>query len=205
MPFIGVEAPGRLRDGNRPGHSYATRDSAGREWYDVAMASRGALTDKQRLFAEAYASAGSPTFGNATLSAEKAGYGGSRATLAQTGFRLSKIPKIQEYCKALQRKEDRHTAVTVESVLGGMERIRRRAEDEGKYAAALKALELQGRHLAMFTDRLEHVRSIEEVPMEELLKAAGELAARVDPDLRDQLSGLLGRSRPVPKTEKKGA
>ncbi len=154
---------------------------------------RSDLTELQYRFCEYFAAG--DTQGRARDSAVKAGYQGGPKVASARATEMLAMPKIQEQIRKLQIKVNRKQGVTVDSILNDLKRLQQKAEDEGNYPSALKATELLGKHLAMFTDRIEHVRSIEEVSTEELLGLVSELRAKLEPATKDALTGLLRGDR----------
>lgn len=101
------------------------------------------LTTKQRLFVEAYLANGS----NATQAAKTAGY--SEKTAYSIGQRLLKKVEIQE---ALGERVQ-EAIITADEVLHGVKAIAVKGKRE---ADKLKAFELLGKHLVLWTDKTEH-------------------------------------------------
>ena len=97
------------------------------------------LNQKQRLFVEAYLA--DP---NATKAAIKAGY--SRKTAYSQGHDLLKKPEIQ---KALEKRVEK-AVITADEVLHGIRDIALSGDRESD---RLRAYELLGKHLALFTER----------------------------------------------------
>jgi phage terminase small subunit len=97
---------------------------------------------------------------NATQAAIRAGY--SARTAAVIGNENLKKPYIQSAIQIAQLARSERTQITVDKVLEDIELIKLNAmqqEDDGKminHAGALKACELQGKHLKMFVDKVEH-------------------------------------------------
>ena len=94
---------------------------------------------------------------NATQAAIRAGYSEKRGR--QTGHDLLQKPHIQQAISGavarMVTKIERRTGVSVERLLADIDRVGSAAEIEGKYSDALKAYELLGKHLKMFTDKFE--------------------------------------------------
>ena len=65
---------------------------------------------------------------------------------------LSKLNIQEEITKLMKKREDK-VELTAEKVLKDIERVREKAEDSDQYNVSLKASELQGKHLAMFTEK----------------------------------------------------
>lgn len=138
-----------------------------------------ALNRRQALFVGEYI-----TDLNASRSALAAGY--SSKTSGQIGFELLKKPEIQAAINQAMKERSERVQITADKVLADIEAIkadamREAADKEGKiamvnHAAALKACELQGRHLQMWIDRV--AMTIEQVPDEELDGRIAELARK---------------------------
>lgn len=106
------------------------------------MAAR--ITPKQRRFVEEYLKDL-----NATTAAEKAGYSHPR----QQGSRLLTYVDIQEAVRKAQERRSQRTNITQDYVL---DKLKGKAESAGtKDGAAVRALELLGKHLGMFSDKVE--------------------------------------------------
>lgn len=121
------------------------------------------LNDRQKLFVSEYVASK-----NATQSAIKAGY--SEKTAYSMGARLLKNVEIQNAIDDKLGKMAKKLDLTAEKILMDIEEVKRRClqgeeirdregnpTGEWRFDAsnALKACELQGRHLKMFTDRTE--------------------------------------------------
>jgi phage terminase small subunit len=97
---------------------------------------------------------------NATQAAIRAGY--SFKTANKIGPKLLVNVGIQSAIQIAQLARSERTQITVDKVLEDIELIKLNAmqqEDDGKminHAGALKACELQGKHLKMFVDKVEH-------------------------------------------------
>ena len=97
---------------------------------------------------------------NATQAAIRAGY--SAKTANRMGSENLSKPVIAEAVQKAQMARSERTQITVDKVLEDIELIKLNAmqqEDGGKminHAGALKACELQGKHLKMFVDKIEH-------------------------------------------------
>jgi len=166
----------------------------------VDVAKRGELTPKQKRFVEEYL-----VDLNATAAARRAGYSQRGNTARQQGYYNLTVPAIQEALTKAQAKRSKRTELTQDYVLNGLKTNAERAAQAepvtdaegnpvGEYryegAVANRALELLGKHLGMFADRL-HV----EGPMLDLSKLTDEEIgllrsllekARRDPDAHDR-------------------
>ena len=112
------------------------------------------LTAKQERFVEEYI-----VDLNATQAAIRAGY--SEKTARQTGSENLSKPYIQEaIAEAKQNRSDR-LQVTQDGVIKGLLREAQRDDDKATHAARVQAWAHLGRHLGMFTDKVEHSGSIE--------------------------------------------
>jgi phage terminase small subunit len=110
---------------------------------------------------------------NATQAAIRTGY--SPKTAEVQGCRLLSKAKIAD---AVQKGIDKRSAkigITAEKVLENIERIAQKAEEADEYSAALKGHELLGRHLKLFTDKVELSGNVE---LAERLKDAREKTGR---------------------------
>ncbi len=101
---------------------------------------------------------------NATQAALRAGYSPKSAHVL--GYQLLQIPLVASTIQLLMDKRSKETGITAADVLRDINLVKADAmakvpDKDGNqtminHAAALKALELQGKHLKMFTDKLEH-------------------------------------------------
>ena len=116
------------------------------------------LTAKQQMFVDEYL-----VDLNATRAAIRAGY--SEKTAEFQASRLLKNVKIEKALEIRMKARERRTAITHDKVLEDIERIKQDAmqlvpDKDGNmtmanHSAALKAAELQGRHLGMFNYKIE--------------------------------------------------
>lgn len=90
---------------------------------------------------------------NATQAAIRAGY--SEKTARQQGQRLLTKASVAEAIRRAQEARAKRTQITADDVLESIKRIRDAAEGNGEMQHALKANELLGKHLKLFTDRQE--------------------------------------------------
>lgn len=132
-----------------------------------------ALTAKQQMFVKEYL-----VDLNATQAAIRAGY--SARTAGQIGDEILKKPEIASAVQAAMDSRSQRTEITADYVLSGIQEIaerclqrvpvmegrgedRRQATDEDgrnvwsfDAAGANKAFENLGKHLKLFTDKVEH-------------------------------------------------
>jgi len=113
------------------------------------------LNLKQRRFAEEYV-----VDHNATQAAIRAGY--SEHTATEQGSRLLTNVHVQRWIADHTQKVTTRLELTAELVLGGLMEIALHGERE---ANRVRSFELLGKHLALFTDKLE----VSQVPDAELV------------------------------------
>ena len=118
------------------------------------------LTAKQELFIQYYMISL-----NATESAIKAGY--SKKTAFIIGYENLKKPNIASEIETRLAKRATDNGITADYVLQGIKAI---ADREGiREGDTLKAYELLGKHLKLFTEKIEHsgetgVKIINDIP-----------------------------------------
>lgn len=88
---------------------------------------------------------------NATQASIRAGY--SPRTAKEIGCENLTKPNIQAEIQRLQKERISRVQLTADKVLEDIERVRGKAESSEQYNVSLKASELQGKHLAMFTEK----------------------------------------------------
>lgn len=138
-----------------------------------------ALTPKQARFVIAYTTPGDG-FLNATQAARTAGYQGGDNTLAVIGWENVRKPKIAKAVQAILHDAYQATDVTVEKVLRDLEMIKQLAIRDADYGAAIRATIKHGEYLRMFYQRIEHLHTLEDVTLEELLELATRLGSKID-------------------------
>ena len=106
------------------------------------------LSPKQERFAREYL-----LDLNATQAAIRAGY--SPKTAYSMGQRLLKNVEVQAFIQSAKQERAEKLARTAQDVLNDIIAVTAQARDEGDLKTALKGLELQGKHLGMFTDKLQ--------------------------------------------------
>ena len=121
---------------------------------------------------------------NASAAARRAGY--SEKSAFRCGIENMQKPAITDAISAAMQERSERVQITADKVLTDIEAIKvdamREASDKdgnvamANHAAALKACELQGRHLQMFVDRV--AMTIEQVPDEEIDGRIAELVRK---------------------------
>jgi phage terminase small subunit len=106
------------------------------------------LTPKQQRFCDEYLKDL-----NGTQAAIRAGY--SENTAKEIASENLTKPNIQEYLNSKRIKLEKKTEITQEWVLKKLKRIYIDANQVKEFAPANKALELLGKHLGMFADRVK--------------------------------------------------
>ena len=139
------------------------------------------FTAKQSAFIHWYCSA--EVNMNGTEAARRAGYKGKDATLRSVASENLTKPNIR---KEITKQIDAALLgadVTVEKVLQDLQVIMAKARADGRYSAAVRCVELQGKYLKMFTDKVEHDQTIDKVSTGELVQLIRELAESGGVDL----------------------
>lgn len=106
------------------------------------------LTDKQRTFVAEYL-----VDLNATQAAIRAGY--SVKTAGSIGEENLRKPEIRAAIAEAQAERAEKTQRTALDVLKDIQAVSRQAWEADDLKTALKGLELEGRHLGMFTDKVD--------------------------------------------------
>ncbi len=107
------------------------------------------LTPRQRSFAEAYAACG-----NASEAARKAGY--SLKTAASQGARLLKNVHVAARITQLQGDAAARAEIEIDDVIDMLLQSYRDAKAAGQHGPAVRAVELLGKTLRMFTDKIAY-------------------------------------------------
>ncbi len=111
------------------------------------------LTAKQQTFVNEYL-----IDLNATQAAVRAGY--SEKTAQQTGSENLLKPVIKNAIQEAMDKRSQKTEITAEFVLKGIKDLTQKVELSDSPAAAYKGYELLGKHLKLFTDRIEEKQEV---------------------------------------------
>ena len=106
------------------------------------------LTAKQEAFCKEYL-----IDLNATQAAIRAGY--SEKTAYSIGNENLNKPEIAEAIQGYMSKRSAETQITAEWVLKGIKETTIKAVADDNHAMAFKGYELAGKHLKLFTDRIE--------------------------------------------------
>jgi hypothetical protein len=137
------------------------------------------LTGKQAAFVRWYTTPGETLF-NGTKSAEKAGYRGDENAFAVQAYENLRKPHIAKAVQAELRRQYSGADLTIERVLRDVELVRQLAIRDGRYQAALRASDLHGKYLKMWTQKIEHLHTIEDASTEELLALLSRLVKNID-------------------------
>jgi phage terminase small subunit len=111
------------------------------------------LTVRQDSFCVHYTTIGTPQFGNGTRAAIAAGY--AEAGAAVLAHKLLKDKRIMARINRLHSENMVRNMITVDKVLADLEHDKLMARENHQYGVAKACTELQGRYLAMFTDRTQ--------------------------------------------------
>jgi len=106
------------------------------------------LTAKQQMFCREYL-----IDLNGTQAAIRAGY--SEKTANEQAAALLAKPSIKEYVQSLMDARAAKIEITAEDVLGDILETRKAAKEDGKHSDRLRANELLGKHLKLFTDKVD--------------------------------------------------
>ena len=107
------------------------------------------LTPKQQRFVDEYL-----IDLNATQAAIRAGY--SPKTAEQQGFQLLKKTSVSEAIEQAQQERQKRTLVTQDDVIRGLLTEAEWQGEGSSHSARVSAWAHLGKHLNMFTDKIEH-------------------------------------------------
>lgn len=110
------------------------------------------LTPRQQAFVNEYL-----VDLNATQAAIRAGY--SQKTANEQGARLLANVSIQSFISEQIKKRNERTERTADDVLRDIQDWTREAHDKGDLKTAFRGLELEGKHLGMFKDKVDLTNS----------------------------------------------
>jgi len=88
---------------------------------------------------------------NIKQAAIRAGYSEKHA--ANNAYKLTKDPAIVARIAELKSEQTKRTKIEADDILRRLVRISEKTEQEGDYNAAIRSLELLGKHQAMWTDK----------------------------------------------------
>ena len=88
---------------------------------------------------------------NATKSAVRSGY--TETTAKANCGRMLADPKVKARINELKAERTKRTHIEVDDVIERLVRVANKSEEEGDWHATIRATELLGKHLAMFTDK----------------------------------------------------
>ena len=133
------------------------------------------LTVRQDSFCVHYTTIGEPQFGNGTRAAIAAGY--AEAGAAVLAHKLLKDKRIIARINQLHSENMVRNMITVDKVLSDLEHDKLMARENHQFAVSKSCSELQGRYLAMFTDRTQiddpaQARQLAEKELEEAKRIA---------------------------------
>jgi phage terminase small subunit len=94
---------------------------------------------------------------NASAAARRAGYSVKNA--GRIAGELMEKTHIIAAVAAAQAERSRRTQITADSVIAEVIRLGKVAEKAGQLAVAVRSLELVGKHLGLWTDRIETIGS----------------------------------------------
>lgn len=144
-------------------------------------------TAKQTAFVHWYCSA--LVNMNGTEAARRAGYKGNDNQLGTIAAENMQKPAVRELIDKRLEKALSGADVTVEAVLRRVQVIGDKALEDRQYASAAKCAELHGKYLKMWTERIEHVSTIEDVSDQELVRLLHEIAEKGGIDLNRLIAG----------------
>lgn len=106
------------------------------------------MNDKKQAFTEEYLKDC-----NATQAAIRAGY--SPHTAKQQGSRLLTNVDVRTRIGALQDQAAARNRVEIDEIIGKLRGAYDEAMGDGRYGAAVRAAELLGKHIGMFSDKVQ--------------------------------------------------
>lgn len=104
----------------------------------------------------------------------------------QNAWDVYKRPDVQERIEYLKKQRMDDLRLDQYYVVNNLKEIAEKAMEEGEYSAANKANELLGKHLGMFSDKVQHMHSgkidIKQIADDDLDKRIKELENKVMPN-----------------------
>jgi len=122
------------------------------------------LKPRQDSFCVHYTTIGSETYSNGTKAALAAGY--SKKSAHVTATKLLKQEAIRNRIVELQAENMRRNLITVDKVLADLEHDKLLAREHHQYGVAKGCTELQGKYLAMFTDKSVNMNANLDIPVD---------------------------------------
>lgn len=104
------------------------------------MSKKSWLTPQQRTFARAY------------VKTSDAGKASREAGYHTNAGHLLEWPAVRDLIEVLQRNAGNRACLSIDKILNDLEDVRIIAMEKGQMMIALKALEMQGKHLGMWKD-----------------------------------------------------
>jgi phage terminase small subunit len=135
------------------------------------------LTVQEESFCVAYTAIGTDTFSNGTSSAIAAGY--SEESARTQAWKLLKKDYIKARILALHEANMKDNMVSTASVLAELAHDRLMSRKNHQYSVSVKCTELEGRYLAMWTDKVQTEAVDQHKPKTEQEAEALDEAARV--------------------------
>jgi phage terminase small subunit len=123
------------------------------------------LSQRESAFCVHFTAIGSDTFENGTNAAIAAGYSDKSAHVAAS--RLLKRDKVRNRISELHEKNMQRNMITVDKVLADLEHDKLMARKHHQYAVSKGCTELQGKYLAMFTEKLNVTDHIQQAEIDE--------------------------------------
>ena len=104
------------------------------------------LTDRQEIFCTEFIKDL-----NAIAAAKRAGYG--KLSAERNAYKFLKHEAIRKRIEELKKESFKRTAIDSDDILRRLVRIADRTEQEGDFNAAIRSLELLGKHKALWTEK----------------------------------------------------
>jgi hypothetical protein len=120
------------------------------------------LSEKQKRFAREYM-----VDFDVPAAYTRAGY--SKKSARSAGGRLLRDPRMKAYIEELGVEAAERADLTIDSVLKNLREDRKAARAAGQYGPAVRADELLGKYLAMFTDVNKNV-VVDDIPAEDAIR-----------------------------------
>ena len=122
----------------------------------------GELSEKQKRFGREYM-----VDFDVRAAYVRAGY--SEKSAQSAGSRLLRDPRMKAYIEELGVEAAERADLTIDSVLKNLREDRKAARAAGQFGPAVRADELLGKYLAMFTDVSKNV-GVDDIPAEDAIK-----------------------------------